>query len=183
MAKKVLVILSEGFEEIEAIVPIDILRRAKVEVTIATPDKDLVVAGRNGVRITADQYLTKVNFEVFDALVLPGGPAAKVLKEREDILELVCGFHKKGKQIAAICAAPLILKNSGVLEGHRYTGYPGTQELAKMEEEKLVVKDRQLITSKSPGTAIEFALNIVADLVGEKTADKIKEDICFSYEY
>lgn len=183
MAKKVLVILSEGFEEIEAIAPIDILRRAKIEVTIATPDKDLVVTGRNGIRVTADQYLKKVDIEMFDTLILPGGPAAKVLKEREDILELVRGFHEKGKKIAAICAAPLILKNSGVLEGHRYTAYPGIEELGKMEKEESVVKDRQLITSKSPGTAIEFALNIVDDLVGKKVADKIKEDICFSYEY
>jgi len=182
MTKKVLVILSEGFEEIEAIAPIDILRRAKVEVTIATSNKDVVVTGRNGIRVVADQYLKKVDSEMFDILVLPGGSAAHLLRGREDILELVRGFYEKGKKIAAICAAPLILKSSGVLEGHRYTGYPH-EELIEREKEALVVKDRQLITSQSAGTAIEFALNIVADLVGRKVADKIKGDICFLYEY
>lgn len=114
--KRVLCILENGFEEIEAVTPIDLLRRAGVEVVMAGVSST-EVAGKCGIRMSADALLGNVSCEHFDVLFLPGGPAVKELRKHSEIIDLIRSFHSGGKLIAAICAAPLLLKDAGIIDG------------------------------------------------------------------
>ena len=124
--KKVALFLAEGFEEIEALGTVDILRRAKIDiVTISITDNNVVTCAHN-IPVTADKKFNDIDFTNFDMLVLPGGmPGAKHLNEHEDLKNLISDFNSKGKLIAAICAAPMVLGGLGVLDGKRATCYPG----------------------------------------------------------
>lgn len=180
MKKCVLTFLATGFEEIETITPIDILRRAEIEVVIASVSEEKMVEGRNHLVIEANVTLSEVLDAHFDAIVLPGGPGAKVLRKDKRILELVREFHNKNRTIAAICAAPTVLLEAGILEGYSYTAHFSTKgELPDIQADKSVVVDKNLITSQGPGTALPFAFAIVETLVGKEVVNKIKADICY----
>ncbi|NLD24178.1 MAG: DJ-1/PfpI family protein [Bacteroidales bacterium] len=167
--KKVALFLAEGFEEIEALGTVDILRRAKIDiVTISITDNN-VVTGAHNIPVTADKKFNDIDFTNFDMLVLPGGmPGAKHLNEHEDLKNLISDFNSKGKLIAAICAAPMVLGGLGVLDGKRATCYPGFEpELigAKTTGESVVV-DENIITGKGPGLIFDFGLRLVEQLLG-----------------
>lgn len=172
---KALVILAEGFEEIEAVTIIDVLRRAEVDVTVAALGAS-PVRGAHAIEIAADVALAMVDATGFDALVLPGGmPGAKHLREAPEVLELVRRFVKSGKLTAAICAAPTVLEAAGVLGGKRATSYPGHALPSASYLEEAVVEDGTLVTSRGVGTALSFALTLVARLVGPEVADTHRE--------
>lgn len=180
MKKTVLVILAPGFEEIEAVTPIDILRRANIEVTIASLENDLHVRSRGNVVVAAEVKLEDVVRKNFDAILLPGGPGTKNLREDDRVLELVNKFFDEGKLIGAICAAPTVLLEAGVLEGKRYTAHFSVEnELTEIQKQSAVVKDGNIITSQGPGTAIQFGFALVEALVGKSMADKIAGDMCY----
>lgn len=180
MKKSILVILAPGFEEIEAITPIDILRRANIEVTIASLNDELQVPSRGNVVVVAEVKLKDVIKKNFDAILLPGGPGTKDLREDERVLELVNQFNDSQKIVGAICAAPTVLADAGILEGKRYTAhFSVADELTAIQKESAVVKDGNVITSQGPGTAIQFGLSLVEALVGKSAADKITKDICY----
>ncbi|MFM7749987.1 MAG: DJ-1/PfpI family protein, partial [Opitutaceae bacterium] len=120
----VLVPLPEGFEELEAVAPIDLLRRAGAEVVIASLGHESMVIGRNGIRVIADTTLAAVEKQTFDCLLLPGGPGVKHLRADRRVVDLVRRHSSEGRWIAAICAAPTVLKDAGLIPGIRFTAHP-----------------------------------------------------------
>jgi protein deglycase len=173
-----LVLLAEGFEEIEAVTIIDVLRRGEVAVTTASL-AGKHVKGSHDILIEADALLANVSVDDFDALVLPGGPAAKILCEDARAQASIKRAAAAGKLVAAVCAAPTALDVAGVLSGKRATVYPGNQLPSAQYVEEPVVEDGQIITSRGPGTAMEFALRVVARLSGESVAKTTAERLLF----
>jgi 4-methyl-5(b-hydroxyethyl)-thiazole monophosphate biosynthesis len=174
----VLVPLAEGFEEIEAIAVVDILRRAELTVTTASLGERRV-RGSHGVVVEADATLEECIEREWDALVLPGGPGTKRLVENGPLADLARRLHREGRWLAAICAAPTALARWGLLEGRRATVHPAhVDELegARFVEDPVVVDDR-IVTSRGAGTAVAFALELVARMVGEERARRIGERI------
>jgi len=179
--RKVLLILSPGFEELEAVAPMDLLRRAGIEVTAAAAGDDLLVEGGRGIRVRADRRLDECLGGAYDLIVLPGGPGVANLRKDARVLDLVRRAHAGGVPLAAICAAPAILADAGVAAGHRLTSFPGVRAevegRARAYLEDRVVVDRKVITSRGAGTAEEFALALVEYLEGKEAAEKVKKAI------
>lgn len=180
MAKKALIILADGFEEIEATAPIDILRRAGIEVTVAGLESK-TVSGAHGLQFQADITLNQYK-EVPDAVILPGGmPGAQNLGNSREVLEILKYLNGQNKVIGAICAAPaLALVPAGILEGKRATCYPGFEQNFKPSTEfstARVVVDGNVITSRGPGSAIEFALELVKQLAGKEKAESLSQGL------
>jgi len=173
MAQTALVILADDFEEIEAITVIDVLRRAGVDVTVAGL-LSRYAAGAHGIRVNTDAALAETTNE-FDAVVLPGGmPGAKTLGDSAAVAAVVCRHFEAGKLVAAICAAPgMALAKFGVLDGRKATCYPGFEREFPATTEALtdaVVTDGNVVTSRGPGTAMAFALELVSQLCGANVA-------------
>ena len=171
----VMVPLADGFEEIEAITVIDILRRAGVRVTIAGVE-GTSATGSHGIRVECDAVFAARACEGADALVLPGGmPGSRRLGESAQVREAVTRMAAQGRLIGAICAAPTVLESCGVLRGKRATSHPDhAHEMRDCHyEETAVVEDGNLITSRGAGTSIDFAAALVRRLAGEDTARDI----------
>jgi 4-methyl-5(b-hydroxyethyl)-thiazole monophosphate biosynthesis len=177
----VFVFLAEGFEEIEAIVPIDIFRRAAIDVTTVSISASKEVRGAHGVTVLADKLFSETNFTENDLLFLPGGmPGTNNLDAHEGLKALLQKQIGENKPVAAICAAPLILGKLNLLNGLEAICYPGYEENlhgAILSKEK-IVKSGIISTAKGAGVALQFALKIVEDLKGKPLADKISEAIC-----
>lgn len=174
--KRVLVPLAEGFEEIEAVTIIDILRRAGIEVVVASLAGN-PVTGSHGIRISADTPLAAVAEQQFDMIALPGGmPGADHLRKDSRIGEILRHMRSSGRPVAAICAAPMVLEAAGVLENRRATSFPGFLDDAKSAKVvgDAVVVDRGVITSRGPGTALDFALTLVEILASPSVRDSIE---------
>ncbi|MDR3295476.1 MAG: DJ-1/PfpI family protein [Clostridiales Family XIII bacterium] len=172
--------LADGFEEIEALTVVDVLRRAGVNVRTVSIMKDLTVTGAHGVPVVADALFEDAGYEPCEMLILPGGgPGTKRLLEHEGLKKALLDFAAAGKWIAAICAAPMVLARNGLLDGRNATVYDGMEgELAKARYTKEpVVRDGNFITSRGPGTAIPFALALAEILAGKEAADKVKGDL------
>jgi 4-methyl-5(b-hydroxyethyl)-thiazole monophosphate biosynthesis len=171
---KVLVPLTDGFEEIEAISTIDVLRRAGIDAVIAgSPGSTLT--GVHDVKIQADGMLKDIDPEEFDAVILIGGSPGYInLGNSQKVQEIIRDFFSKDKLVAAICAAPTILSKAGILDERKATIYPGMEkEIPRPRNEKVVV-DQNVITSQGPGTAVEFALSIAEKLVGKEKANEVR---------
>ncbi len=174
--KKVLCLLNEGVEETEFVAPIDVLRRAGVEVTIAAM-KELLVTGKEGIKVGGDALLDDLNPSDYDCLMIPGGPAVMELLEDGRAGKLAKEFADAGKTVAAICAAPLILDQVGLLEGKRFTCYESCKEGLPGALNERVVIDGELITSCGPGTALDFGFAIAQHLVGKAKSTEIIEEM------
>ncbi len=179
MSARVLVLLAPGFEEIEAISPIDLLRRAQAEVIVASVADELQVCGRSHITLRADRFLSEVIDQSFDLLVLPGGPAVFELREKPRVLDLIRRLHYDGVPIGAICAAPLLLLDAGLLEeGVAYTAHGSTiDELPDLQTDQPTVSHQSIITSRGAGTAVSFGLALVEKLFGSEKADEIRASI------
>ncbi len=165
----VLTILAPGFEEIEAVSVIDLLRRAGIDVTVCGLN-ETEVTGAHDITITCDDLLEGVPVDDFDCLFLPGGqPGTNNLKKDERVINLVQHFFKQQKLITAICAAPTVLHAAGILQGKKVTSYPSEKNVFTDSTyiEENVVQDGKIITSRGVGTAIEFGLYLVGELKGE----------------
>lgn len=178
MSKKVLVPLAEGFEEIEAITVIDLLRRAQIAVTTAGLRPGPVRASR-GVVVVPDTTLDAALAEAYDMVVLPGGqPGTDNLAADPRIDALLKRMHAEDRWTAAICAAPKVLAGSGLLRGHTATSYPGVLESLQLTGTTLsaqpVVTDGKVITSRGPGTAMDFALHLIETLLDRPTRDRVE---------
>jgi 4-methyl-5(b-hydroxyethyl)-thiazole monophosphate biosynthesis len=178
---RVLVPIAEGCEELEAVTIIDILRRAGVEVVTAGLVAGPVRASR-GVVLLPDTTLDAVAAEDFDMVVLPGGlPGADHLDQDPRIRRILQRTAQAGGYTAAICAAPKVLASAGVLDGRRATGYPGVLERLSLPKTELlaqpVVTDGRVITSRGPGTAMEFALELVERLLGEERRGEVERPL------
>lgn len=174
---KVLMPLATGFEEIEALTVVDILRRAEIDVVTAGLIEGLI-EGAHKVFVQPDAVLDKIDLKDFDGIILPGGyPGYVNLGKDERVRNMVKEMDRSGKYVAAICCAPYTLIRTGVLRGRKATVSPsGKKEVsaaAKYCEDRVVV-DGKLITSQSPGTAMEFALKLVEVLAGEEAMRKVK---------
>jgi 4-methyl-5(b-hydroxyethyl)-thiazole monophosphate biosynthesis len=178
MKKRALCLLVTGFEEIETIAPIDLLRRAEAEVVIASLGKEKLVTGRCGMTIEADVILGDVVEQSFDLLLLPGGPGVKALRTDGRPAKLAKSYADAGKIVAAICAAPTVLADAGLLMGKRFTAHFSVHsELPGVLAEERVVKDGNIITSRGAGTAIEFGLALVSELFGSPKAEEVAKAI------
>ena len=178
--KKVALFLANGFEEIEALGTVDILRRAQIPVITVSITDDKVVTGAHNVPVTADAIFSETDFKDIEILVLPGGmPGAKHLNEHEGLKKLIAEYNSKGKQIGAICAAPMVLGGLGILDGKKATTYPGFEpELigAKVTGENVVI-DGNITTGKGPGLVFEFALRLVEQIAGLQARRGVQEGL------
>ncbi|MGD9899844.1 MAG: DJ-1 family glyoxalase III [Calditrichaceae bacterium] len=179
--EKALVILAPGFEEIEAVTIIDLLRRGKIDVTVAGLELDSVT-GSHQISIIPDAYYLDVDPDEFDVLILPGGqPGSNNLKENRNIINWVNSRFKSGKKLAAICSAPVVFHATGIAKGMKLTSYPTDKGIFtdSVYLEERVVRDGQIITSRGVGTAIDFSLAIISDLKGKEEAGEVAARILY----
>jgi len=175
---KVLVPLAQGCEELEAVTVVDLLRRAGIEVITAGLDEQPVRASR-GMVLVADMTLASALLQEYDMIVLPGGlPGADNLRDDDRIIERLRSMSAAGKYTAAICAAPKVLAHAGLLQGKRATSFPGALETDSIPDldylERPVVMDGNVITSRGPGTAMDFALTLIELLAGKQRRDEVE---------
>lgn len=179
--KRVLLILSPGFEEMEAVTPLDLMRRAGIDAVSASTGPALLVEGGRGIRIEADRLLDECLEEAFDMVVLPGGPGVDRLRRDARVIALVRSAHSAGVPLAAICAAPVILADAGVVREHIVTSFPSVagelSEHVREYSEARVVEDGKVITSRGAGTAEEFSLRLIACLEGADAAEDVRKRI------
>ncbi|MEX1118882.1 MAG: DJ-1 family glyoxalase III [Terrimicrobiaceae bacterium] len=176
--KRVLCVVGDGFEEIETVTPIDILRRAGVDVVIASATGGFLLEGRSGIHIQANEVLANQSAFEFDMLLLPGGPGVAALRTDGRAARLAKEFFDQGKFVAAICAAPLLLLDAGILEGTRHTCHSSaTAELPEAQITERVVEDGRVITSRGAGTSLEFAFTLVRRLIGPEKSGEIANAI------
>jgi 4-methyl-5(b-hydroxyethyl)-thiazole monophosphate biosynthesis len=178
MPKRVLCLLAPGFEEIETIAPIDLLRRAGAEVIVASLHGEKLVAGRCQVVVQTDAPLADVMAQDFDLLLIPGGPGVKALRADGRPAQLARAHVAAGKPVAAICAAPTVLADAGLLAGKRFTAHFSVHaELSQALAGERVVEDGLLITSRGAGTAVDFGLALVRRLFGDAAAEEVARAI------
>lgn len=183
---KVYVFLADGFEDVEALIPIDVLRRGGVEVvTVSVMDDNQIVESAHGVQIVADTLAEDCDFSDADLLLLPGGmPGASNLYNNVRVREAVVAQHEVGKMVAAICAAPaVVLGQLGILNGKRATCYPGFEQLLQGADYtgELCTVDGNITTAEGPAAAFPFAYELLAQLVNKQTADQIAEGMRFKH--
>lgn len=184
--KQVCVLFAEGFEEVEALTVVDLLRRAEVRVTLAAVSEELEVTGANGITVKADTFFKDVKLADLDLLVLPGGmPGTTNLERCETVRDAIASLSSKGQLIAAICAAPaILLGKAGYLKGRKATCYPGMESFLEgaLAVQEPVVRDGSFITSRGIGTAVQFALYLIETLCGKETAIKTAESVVSSWK-
>lgn len=182
---RVCVFLADGFEEIEGLTVVDILRRAGVDTKMVSITDSLLVTGSHKIAVQADGCIGDMDFSKTELLVLPGGmPGTLRLGECRKLTELLKQFNKEGKKVAAICAAPSVLGDLGILNGKKACCYPSFEERlagAEVVYDKVAV-DGNVTTSRGMGTAIPFALALAAQLVSEEKAMEIKKGIIYGHE-
>ena len=179
---EVCVFLAEGMEEIEALTVVDLCRRAGIELSTVSITDSRMVTSSHGITVQADEVLSDINFDEVDMIVLPGGmPGTLNLEACQLLMEQVEAFDKQGKYLAAICAAPSIFGHKGMLEGRSACCYPSFEtELRGAQVSRNPVEvSGHIITSRGMGTAIDFALSIVARMKGQSCADEIKKAIIY----
>lgn len=170
--KTIFVFLITGFEEIEALATVDILRRGGLDVKTVSLTNDRVVTGGHNIPVTADIMFSEFDSAKAELLVLPGGTTA--YNDHEGVKKEILAFANKGEKVAAICASPMVLGGLGLLEGKNATCYPGFEKYltkANLQTDKAVVVDGNITTGRGPGLTFDFALSLV-----EQTAGKAKRD-------
>lgn len=181
--KKVLVPLANGFEEIEAIAIIDILRRGEVEVTTTSIHEQHTVTGSHNIQVRADSLFDEVKDKTFDMIVLPGGGQGVInIGQNSSLVKAIKNMSLQNS-VAAICAAPSLLAETGILKDKKATSYPSFRdkliECGVQYADDNVIKDGNVTTSRGPATAIDFSLQLVKDLMGEAVYKKVAHDILF----
>jgi len=176
--------LAEGFEEIEALTVVDILRRANLEIETISISNNNIVKGSHNIEIKADKIFNEIDTNNIQMAILPGGmPGATNLYNHSGLKQLLLKLNDSNTLIAAICAAPFVLGQFGILKSKKAICYPGFED--KLTEAKIVnenvVADKNVITSKGPGTAIEFALKIVEILKNKKQVEALKASMLLYY--
>lgn len=175
----VLVILAEGFEEVEAITPIDLLRRAGADVTVASLAEGIHVTGRCGITVHADTSLTAVEARDFDCIFLPGGPGVKHLRVDPRVRAIVLRQHAANRPVTAICAAPTVLNDAGLLNGRHYTAhFSVANELPAIDTNARVVIDGNIVTSRGAGTAVDLGMALVKMLFSADKAREVATSVC-----
>ena len=180
MTKKVALFIENGSEELEFIAPLDIMRRANLEVDLISANNEDFITSSHNVKILADKKIDEVNNILdYDAIVIPGGmPGSTLLRDNKKIIEFYQTMYNSGKLVAAICAAPIVLSAAGITDDKEVTSYPGFDKeinYKNYNSEKAVVIDKNVITAQGPAVAILFGYEIVNYLLQDNTADDIKK--------
>ena len=179
--KKVALYLAEGFEEIEALTTVDILRRVEVKVDLIAVGGEIAVTGAHNITVIADSLIEDLSHEIYDMMVLPGGmPGTLNLDSSEILKKQIIDFDLENKYIGAICAAPLVIGKMGFLEDRVATCYPGVQSHlfgANYRDDLDVIVDGNFITSRGPGTAISFGLKLVELLKGKEISKDLAVEL------
>ena len=180
---KVYILLADGFEEIEGLTVVDLLRRSGIDIEMVSIKDELNITGARGIKVIADKLITDITDKA-DMLVLPGGmPGTNYLKQSEAVKKMVMDYLNDDKYIAAICAAPTIFGEMGLLNGKKATCYPGLEPSLTGAmwpgESDPVVRDGKIITSRGLGTAIDFALEIIRVLINDIKAEEIAKSIVY----
>lgn len=174
--------LATGFEEIEALTVVDMMRRVKIDIKTVSVTEELVVTGSHGISVTADLLFEDIKDEA-DMLVLPGGiPGTLNLKAHDGLSAMIMDYAAKNKYLAAICAAPTIYGGLGLLEGRRATCYPEYEKDLHAKEvlQDAVVQDDRFVTSRGMGTTIDFALHLITLLADEETSAQLAKKIIYT---
>ena len=175
--------LAEGFEEVEALTVVDLLKRAAIDTKMVSISDRLEVTGSHGITVKADMLFEETDMETATLLFLPGGmPGTSNLAAHEGLKSAVTAFHSQGKRLAAICAAPSIFGEMGILEGRKATCYPGYEKVLRgaICDSAGAVTDGHITTGKGMGTAIAFGLELITQLKGKEISDDIAEKIQYS---
>lgn len=180
---EILLMLATGFEEVEAVTTADLLRRASLPVKTVSITGEKTVAGAHGIPVMADLLFEEADFTGAGMIVLPGGmPGTTNLRDFAPLRKQLLSFAAEGKKLAAICAAPLVFASCGILEGKQATIYSGMEEYlagAILREDKVVI-DGNLVTSKGPGTAMDFALTLIRLLAGEEAEEAVRQGLLYN---
>ncbi len=179
---KIIAILAEGFEETEFIAVTDLLRRAKLDVCIVSSTEQLTVTGAHDFKIIADKLWNDTDLKNADCIFLPGGmPGVTNLQANKNVVNAVQDFAKNDKYVCAICAAPLVLADAGVLENKKFTCYPSTASKIKtgIYSEDSVVIDGKIITSRGVGTALDLGLSMVSVFCGKDNAETLRKAVVY----
>ncbi len=176
---KILIPLAQGFEEIEAVTNIDVLRRAGLDVlTAGIGSRE--IEGDHGIKVKTDTEISKVEVADLDAVVLPGGmPGASNLRESNELRNIIKKLNEENKLCAAICAAPIVFEAAGILDGRNATSYPGFDKdmtSCNYIEERVVI-DGNIITGRGPGVAIEFAMTLVEYLIDQESRNELEKSM------
>ena len=180
MTKKVALFIENGSEELEFIAPLDIMRRANLEVDLISANNEDFITSSHNVKILADKKINEVNNILdYDAIVIPGGmPGSTLLRDNKKIIEFYQTMYNSGKLVAAICAAPIVLSAAGITDDKEVTSYPGFDKeinYKNYNSEKAVVIDKNVITAQGPAVAILFGYEIVNYLLQDNTAEDVKK--------
>ena len=181
------VLFATGFEEVEGLTVVDLLRRANIN-TIMVGVEEKKVTGAHDVNITTDKTLDEINIDQLDALILPGGaPGFQNLRKNKRVLSMIKDAYEKKKIVAAICASPSVLATACVLKNKKATIYPGMEEEIKKGEgiiyDDLVVVDNNIVTSKGPATTMLFALKLIELLKDKETSEDVKNKVLLPLIY
>lgn len=181
MSNRVLYIFHDGMEDIEALTPLDLLRRAGCDVLTLSVSTERQVVTRSDVPVWGDVSLRKaINVDDFDAVVIPGGPGVEHLRMHGYLGVLIDSLYQENKWVAAICAAPLVLLDQGLLDGRAYTAHPSTlEELPDQLSDRAVVVADNIVTARGAGSSMEFGLKLVELLVSKEKADEVAASICY----
>lgn len=181
--KKVIIFLADGFEEVEALTVVDYLRRVDISVDLVSISDSLEVKGAHEVVVQSDMTLENLeDIDKYDGAIIPGGmPGASNIRDCDEVIRIIKKLNSDKKLLAAICAGPIVLDRAGVIEGKNITSYPGfEQELSKSKLSKDgVVRDENVITGKGPIFAVDFALEIVDYLLGDRAVKELKTGILY----
>ena len=180
MTKKVALFIENGSEELEFIAPLDIMRRANLEVDLISANNEDFITSSHNIKILADKKIEGVNNILdYDAIVIPGGmPGSTLLRDNKKIIEFYQTMYNSGKLVAAICAAPIVLSAAGITDDKEVTSYPGFDKeinYKNYNSEKAVVIDKNVITAQGPAVAILFGYEIVNYLLQDNTAEDVKK--------
>lgn len=176
--KPIYIFLITGFEEIEALATIDILRRAELDVKSVSLTDSQQVVGSHNIPVIADLMFDKIDCSTAEMLILPGGTVA--YNQHEDVKKAILSFAQKGEKVAAICASPMVLGGLGLLKGKSATCYPGFEEHligATLKTDQAVIVDGNIITGRGPGLTIDFALKIVELVAGKNKRDQVAKGL------
>jgi len=173
--------LSDGFEDTEALATVNLLRRTGIHIDLVSVFNKKIVIGSQGTEVIPNIMMKKVDEDAYDGLIIPGGKHAYVLRETESVKQLVSEFYEHKKWLMAICAAPTIFGMMGIMDGKKYTSFPGTEkEMGKaIRVDQKAVSDSKFITARSVGVVYDFVFEIIKNILGDEALIKFKEKIVY----
>ncbi|KAJ53458.1 4-methyl-5(b-hydroxyethyl)-thiazole monophosphate biosynthesis [Clostridium tetanomorphum] len=180
--KRLILFLAEGFEEIEALTVVDVLRRTGLVCHICGTGEEELIKGAHNIQVKSDVNIDCIKVDSYDGIILPGGmPGAENLKEDYRVIEILRKFNEEGKIIAAICAAPIVLQEASIITGKHVTSYPSFEEEFKNSNylEDPVVQEDNIITSRGPATVFEFVFKILENFITTKEIQQLKRAMLF----